>query len=89
MKRVRDKLFSAGRFLSEEIGLSTPEYALLLGLIVLVCIGSLEVLSSAANEAFNSVNDQLGQGGTTAPTVASDPGVARTSPTVASSTSGP
>ncbi|MFN3193990.1 MAG: Flp family type IVb pilin [Aureliella sp.] len=74
---------STRKFSTDDQGLSTPEYAMLLGLIVLVCFGSLELLSTGMNQAFSSVGNAIGQ----KPTVANDAPPAP--PTIANSVSGP
>ncbi len=45
----------AGRFLREEDGPTAVEYAVMLALIVVVCIGAITTLGNNANATFNNV----------------------------------
>jgi len=51
------------RFLREESGPTAVEYALMLALIVVVCIGSIQTLGTTANSTFQKVGSQLGKAG--------------------------
>jgi len=51
------------RFLREESGPTAVEYALMLALIVVVCIGSIQLLGTNANSTFQKVGSQLGKTG--------------------------
>ena len=75
------------RFSVDSSGLSSPEYALLLALIVMACIGSAEALSSGMNQTMESLNEQIGQEATSAPTTA--PATVSSAPKVAHSPAGP
>jgi pilus assembly protein Flp/PilA len=48
------------RFLEKEDGPTAVEYAVMLALIVVVCIGSIQLLGSNANATFNSVATSIG-----------------------------
>jgi pilus assembly protein Flp/PilA len=45
----------AARFLRDEDGPTAVEYAVMLALIVVVCIGAISTLGSNANATFNNV----------------------------------
>ena len=46
---------SMGRFLKREDGPTAVEYAVMLALIIVVCIGAITTLGSNANATFTSV----------------------------------
>ncbi len=48
------------RFLESEDGPTAVEYAVMLALIVVVCLGAITSIGSNANSTFNSVANQLG-----------------------------
>lgn len=47
------------RFLKSEDGPTAVEYAVMLALIVVVCLGAIGTIGTNANSTFNSVADQL------------------------------
>jgi pilus assembly protein Flp/PilA len=46
-------------FINDEEGAAIPEYALLVALIAVVCIGAITLLGDEAKKTFESVADQL------------------------------
>jgi pilus assembly protein Flp/PilA len=48
------------RFLKNEEGPTAVEYAVMLALIVVVCIGAIQALGSNANATFQSVGNSIG-----------------------------
>ena len=48
------------RFASDERGASLVEYALLVALIAVVCIGAVTILGNSASSKFSSVGSSLG-----------------------------
>jgi pilus assembly protein Flp/PilA len=48
-------LARAGRFLREEEGPTAVEYAVMLALIIVVCIASISLLGSNAEQVFSNV----------------------------------
>lgn len=48
------------RFLKSNSGATAPEYVLVTGLIVLVCVGTLQSLGNAMNATFSSVSASVG-----------------------------
>ncbi|WP_164100640.1 Flp family type IVb pilin [Candidatus Laterigemmans baculatus] len=46
-------------FMKEEDGPTAVEYAVMLALIVVVCLGTIGAIGSAANTKFQSVADSL------------------------------
>lgn len=50
------------RFLESEDGPTAVEYAVMLALIVVVCLGAITSIGSNANTTFSSVANQLGSG---------------------------
>jgi pilus assembly protein Flp/PilA len=50
------------RFLKAEDGPTAVEYAVMLALIIVVCIGAITTLGSNANQTFTSVGGALGAG---------------------------
>jgi len=62
MKNLAMKL---KRFLKSEDGPTAVEYAVMLSLIVVVCIGAVTQIGTSANATFTSVAGQLGTGGST------------------------
>ena len=57
MKNLSQKL---SRFLRSEDGPTAVEYAVMLALIVVVCLGSIRSIGSRANTSFTTVGNQLG-----------------------------
>jgi len=47
------------RFLVSEAGPTAVEYAVMLALIIVVCLGTIETLGSHANTMFSSVDSAL------------------------------
>jgi len=47
-------------FVKSEEGPTAVEYAVMLALIIVVCIGAIQTLGSAANSTFASVGNSLG-----------------------------
>jgi len=50
---------SVRRLFEDENGPTTVEYAVLLALIVAVCVGSVQALSSATGESFNASSNAI------------------------------
>ena len=50
---------AAVRFLEREDGPTAVEYAVMLALIVVVCIGAIQALGSNANATFQSVGNSI------------------------------
>ena len=48
-----------GRFARDESGPTAVEYAVMLAMIIIVCIGSLRLLGAAINSVFQSSADAL------------------------------
>ena len=48
------------RFLKNEEGPTAVEYAVMLALIIVVCIGAIQMLGSNANATFQSVGNSIG-----------------------------
>ncbi|MFO1063704.1 MAG: Flp family type IVb pilin [Pirellulales bacterium] len=48
------------RFLKSEDGPTAVEYAVMLALIVVVCLGTIGTIGTKANSTFQSVANQLG-----------------------------
>lgn len=57
MKTLTNKL---SRFLRSEDGPTAVEYAVMLALIVVVCLGAIRSIGSRANTTFTTVGNQLG-----------------------------
>ncbi|CAN5905808.1 hypothetical protein BH23ACT2_BH23ACT2_26630 [soil metagenome] len=57
------KSFLQARFTDDERGASLVEYALLVALIAVVCIGAITVLGGSANDQFDEVGTKLGGAG--------------------------
>jgi pilus assembly protein Flp/PilA len=51
------------RFLTSEDGPTAVEYAVMLALIVIVCLGAIRAIGTNANTAFNNVATQIGSSG--------------------------
>ena len=51
------------RFLIAEDGPTAVEYAVMLALIVIVCLGSIELIGTSANTKFGEAAAALGGGG--------------------------
>jgi pilus assembly protein Flp/PilA len=51
---------SAVRFLAQEDGPTAVEYAVMLALIIVVCIGAITILGNNANSTFGSVGTSIG-----------------------------
>ena len=58
------------RFNTDERGAALVEYALLVALIAVFCIGALTLLGGGIDSKFNEVNNELGPTGATPTTVA-------------------
>ncbi len=50
------------RFLESEDGPTAVEYAVMLALIVVVCLGAITSIGTNANRTFGDVANQLGSG---------------------------
>jgi pilus assembly protein Flp/PilA len=50
------------RFLKAEDGPTAVEYAVMLALIIVACIGAITALGTNANKTFSSVGSALGAG---------------------------
>jgi pilus assembly protein Flp/PilA len=48
------------RFLADEDGPTAVEYAVMLALIIVVCIGAITTLGGNANQTFTSVGNAIG-----------------------------
>jgi pilus assembly protein Flp/PilA len=48
------------RFINNEEGPTAVEYAVMLALIIVVCIGAIQMLGSNANATFTSVGNAIG-----------------------------
>jgi pilus assembly protein Flp/PilA len=48
------------RFLENEDGPTAVEYAVMLALIIVVCIGAIQLIGTNANSQFNTVANTLG-----------------------------
>lgn len=57
MKNFASKI---NRFLKSEDGPTAVEYAVMLALIVVVCLGAITSIGSNANSTFTNVANQLG-----------------------------
>lgn len=57
MKTLANKI---NRFLRSEDGPTAVEYAVMLALIVVVCLGAIRSIGSRANTTFTTVGNQLG-----------------------------
>lgn len=53
---------SVVEFLKEEDGPTAVEYAVMLALIVIVCLGSVSLIGTNANTKFQEVADRIGGG---------------------------
>ncbi|KAA1262267.1 Flp/Fap pilin component [Rubripirellula obstinata] len=53
---------SVVEFLKEEDGPTAVEYAVMLALIVIVCLGSVSLIGTNANVKFKEVADKIGAG---------------------------
>jgi len=51
---------AVANFLKKEDGPTAVEYAVMLALIIVVCIGAITALGTKANTTFNDVSNQLG-----------------------------
>jgi pilus assembly protein Flp/PilA len=61
---MRQYLKSVVKFLKAEDGPTAVEYAVMLALIIVVCIGAITALGNNANTTFQSVGTSLGGVGT-------------------------
>ncbi len=61
MKNKLHKLFA--KYLSNEIGAATAEYALLLALVVIILIGTLSTLGGELNTRLNEIISNLQNAG--------------------------
>ena len=57
---IRGLIQSAKRFLQAEDGPTAVEYAVMLALIIVVCIGAITTLGGNANATFTSVGTAVG-----------------------------
>ena len=57
MRRLTESL---KRFLASDDGPTAVEYAVMLALIIVVCIGAITTLGSNANQTFTSVGNAIG-----------------------------
>ena len=60
MKKYLEPIY---RFLASEDGPTAVEYAVMLALIVVVCLGAISAIGTNANTKFGAVRDSLGGGG--------------------------
>ncbi|MEL7263886.1 MAG: Flp family type IVb pilin [Planctomycetota bacterium] len=51
---------SVVEFLKEEDGPTAVEYAVMLALIVVVCLGTIGLIGTNANDQFQAIADELG-----------------------------
>ena len=56
MKRFAQKLVT---FIKEEDGPTAVEYAVMLALIIVVCLGTISSIGSNANATFQTISDNL------------------------------
>ncbi len=56
MKNFAEKVVN---FLKDEDGPTAVEYAVMMALIIVVCLGSVGLIGSNANDKFQSVADEL------------------------------
>ena len=56
------------KFLKDEDGVTSVEYAVMAALIALVVIAGATYLGTQTNETFNTIGDQVPGGGETTPT---------------------
>ncbi len=56
MKTFASKIY---RFLESEDGPTAVEYAVMLALIVVVCLGAIQSVGTNANTTFNNISAQL------------------------------
>ena len=61
MKNFADSIV---RFLKEEDGPTAVEYAVMLALIVVVCLGAITTIGTNANATFEAVGNEIAGGGT-------------------------
>ena len=59
---LRNLLPTIKRFLSREDGPTAVEYAVMLALIIVVCIGAITTLGQNANSTFTTVANTIGAG---------------------------
>ena len=52
------------RFIKDEKGLETVEYAIMVALITLVLVGAILALSGTISDAFNQVGNEISTSGT-------------------------
>jgi pilus assembly protein Flp/PilA len=57
MRTLREQFVS---FLKDEDGPTAVEYAVMLALIIVVCIGAITALGTAANNTFTNVGTAVG-----------------------------
>lgn len=58
LRTLRERLIE---FVKSEEGPTAVEYAVMLALIIVVCLGSIQVLGGNANSAFNTVGKSIGK----------------------------
>jgi pilus assembly protein Flp/PilA len=56
---MHSSIHSIARFLRNEDGPTAVEYAVMLALIIVVCIGAITTLGKNANRTFDSVGDAI------------------------------
>lgn len=61
MKNITE---SIKNFLKEEDGPTAVEYAVMMALIIVVCMGTIATLGGEANTKFQQVSDQIASAGT-------------------------
>ena len=59
---MQSLLRSVKRFLQKEDGPTAVEYAVMLALIIVVCIGAVSTLGSRAQTTFTNVGNTVGTG---------------------------
>ncbi|WP_153557736.1 Flp family type IVb pilin [Roseimaritima sediminicola] len=57
--KLPNALSAVGRFLLEEDGPTAVEYAVMLALIVVACVGSVMLLADRTNESFKTSGDAI------------------------------
>ncbi len=62
---MRDWIQKVKQFLQAEDGPTAVEYAVMLALIIVVCVGTIGTLGSNANDTFNNVALNTAIGGST------------------------
>jgi pilus assembly protein Flp/PilA len=57
---MRSLVLKLGRFIVSEDGPTAVEYAVMLALIIIVCLGAIGLIGQNANTTFTSVAGKLG-----------------------------